>query len=151
MHHTVVVGCDAGLEKFLILRSFVDHLGHVDDSARDRDLVEVVQFRLVHRAVSVELRDNAKLAVNAVKRVNLGDSVFLRAVLTVHLYKILLAGLLRGQQMTLLLLKDLVLRYLAFVIGVIEGGTALLVDHVDRLGLVHEHEVHLLLRALALR
>ena len=94
MHHTVVVGCDAGLEKFLILRSFVDHLGHVYDAARDGDLVEVVQFGLVHRAVGVELRDNAKLAVNAVQRVNLGDPVLLRAVLTVHFDKVLLACLL---------------------------------------------------------
>ena len=66
MHHAVVMRSQALLEEFLILRSFVDHLGHVNDAARDRDLVEVVEFGLVNRTVRIKLRVNTKLAVNAV-------------------------------------------------------------------------------------
>ena len=150
MHDTVVVSSDALLEEFLILWSFVDHLGHVNDATRDRDLIEVVKFWLVYRAIRIKLRVNTKLAVNAVQRVNLWDSILPRAMLTVHLDEILRAGFLRCEQVALLLLKDLVLRNLAFVIGVVKGGAALFVDHIDRFWLVHKHEVHLLLRVLAL-
>lgn len=67
MHDTVVVSSDALLEEFLILRSFVDHLGHVNNATRDRDLVEVVKFGLVNRAIRIKLRVNTKLAVDAVQ------------------------------------------------------------------------------------
>ena len=67
MHDTVVVSSDALLEEFLILRSFVDHLGHVNNATRDRDLVEVVEFGLVNRAIRIKLRVNTKLAVDAMQ------------------------------------------------------------------------------------
>ena len=67
MPDTVVVSSDALLEEFVILRSFVDHLGHVNNATRDRDLVEVVEFGLVNRAIRIKLRVNTKLAVDAVQ------------------------------------------------------------------------------------
>lgn len=67
MHDTVVVSSDALLKKFVILRSFVDDLGHVNNATRDRDLVEVVEFGLVNRAIRIKLRVNTKLAVDAVQ------------------------------------------------------------------------------------
>lgn len=67
MHDTVVVSSDALLKKFVILRSFVDYLGHVNNATRDRDLVEVVEFGLVNRAIRIKLRVNTKLAVDAVQ------------------------------------------------------------------------------------
>ena len=67
MHDTVVVSSDALLEEFLILRSFVDHLGHINNATRDRDLVEMVEFGLVNRAIRIKLRVNTKLAVDAMQ------------------------------------------------------------------------------------